>query len=177
MMQDDFEETFPPTELMPEHLLREWVARLRGGETGPRADGFARYIIHDFCVRTRRNEAQSNITLHWIAGILAKILDDGKPEVRKVFSLMPKPNHREEDVDLRLNIATWIKEAISRGYSRPDAIKAAAATFERDERTIRRDIKGLEDYPRIYHEKIVEEVFKQQNRPLPPVKAKRTRTK
>jgi hypothetical protein len=112
-----------------------------------------------------------------MADVLTKVLDDGKPEARKAFSLMPNPNHRTEDIDRRLNIATWVSETRLRGYTRAEAIKLAACIFFRDEKSIRRDIKGLEDYPRTYPERIIEEVFKQQHRALPPEKTKRTRTK
>lgn len=177
MMPDDFEGTLPPTELAPDNLLLEWTARIRSGETGPEVDGLARYVIQDFCMRLWRNEAQSDTVLHWIADVLTKILDDGKPDARRAFSLLAKPSHRAESTDLRLDIATWVNEAMARNYSKTEATKLAAATFERDEKSIRRDIKGLEAYPRIYPARIIEEVFKQQHKPLPAAKTNRTRTR
>ena len=50
------------TERAPEHLLRDWTARLASGERGIKADGLARAVIRDFALRQWFGQPQSPAT-------------------------------------------------------------------------------------------------------------------
>ncbi len=172
------------TERVPEHLARDWTQRLLGGETGPKADGIARYLIHDFYIRAGLNEPQSVHTLSCLAEVLSKILEEGKPDARKAFSLLPRREGAGAHVDAAIDIACWTAMTIKRGYSEADAVRQAAAIFHRDAKHIQRQRKRASDWPEGMSPKADwDEYFRLIGRPLPsPVsgskrKQARTRTR
>ena len=153
---------------VPEHLLHEWTTRLLSGEQGHAAHGIARAIIIDFCTRARLNRPQSTITLNWLADVLDHILDEGKPDARKAFSLMPRREGGNEKTGEAIDIACWVRLTIRRGYSEANAKKLAAAIFCKDEKHIARQVRRAIEWADGMNPKVDwEEYFKYKRRPLP----------
>lgn len=54
-------------ENVPDHTLRDWIARIQTGERNNDVHGFASAVIHDFCLRQYLGRGQSDVTLRWLA--------------------------------------------------------------------------------------------------------------
>ena len=154
---------------VPEHLLHEWTTRLLSGEQGHSAHGIAQEIIMDFCTRARLNRPQSTITLNWLADVLDHILDEGKPDARRVFSLMPRREGGAEKTQEAIDIAFWIRLAEKRGYEEATAKKLAAETFYKDPKHIGLQMRRAAGWADAMNPAVDwDEYFKYKRRPLPP---------
>jgi len=167
---------------VPEHLLHEWTTRLLSGEKGHAAHGISRAIIIDFCTRARLNKPQSNFTLNWLADVLDQILDAGKPDVRRAFSLTPRREGGAAKADEAIDIAFWIKLATQRGFTTAEAKERAAEVFHKDPKHIGRQRLRAADWAEGMNPSFDwDEYFKYKHRPLPPPvpvsKRKGTRTR
>lgn len=163
-------------------LLREWTNRLRSGETGDSAHGIARFMIDDFCSRAWLNKPQSQYTLSWLADVLSDVIDNGKPDARRAFSLMPNREGGHLAIGEAIDIACWVKLTIDRGYTEAEAHELAAATFHKDPRHIRRQrAKASSSAEGINPKADWNALFLLKNRPLPAAKKRqrqqRTRTR
>jgi hypothetical protein len=122
------------TERVPEHLLRDWTARLASGERDKKADGLARRVIRDFVLRQRFGQPQSPATLEWLANSLNNVLDGAKP--MDELGLMPRPANRPGNPQLAINVGYWLAATQDRGYSEPEAVVLAAEMFSKEPQTI-----------------------------------------
>ena len=167
-------------EPIPEHLLRLWTVRLKEGETGNEAHGLAQHILHDFCLAVWTGNNPPKATLGWLADILAEILDDGRPDARKAFSLLPKQKRGKSKAIKHIEMAQWVYVASEfRGYTKLEAIKLAAAIFFCDEKTIRRAWNQCNQGKgwNFNDNEVTAEIFRQSNRPLPEPKTRGTTKK
>ena len=164
---------------IPDHLLIDWRNRLLSGETGDAAHGIAKYMIEDFCTAVMLGRQPPMITMEWIADVLGDILEDGKPEARKPFSLMPNRPGGKNQFGKHLDIAHWVSVTVSRGYEEPESIKKAAAIFFCDEKTIRRAWNEFSKGEGCHFrdDDVTADSFKQKNRPLPSPKKSGTTKK
>jgi hypothetical protein len=168
---------------IPEHLLHEWTTRLHAGETGHAAHGIAQRILMDFCTRARINQPQSPIALNWLADVLDHILADGKPDARRAFLLMPRREGGKQKIGEAIDVDLWVRIAVYRGHPKPSAIKLAAAVFHKDEKSIARLCRLVNEQPITAESPDFswDEYFKTKRRPLPrkltAVKAKSHRTR
>jgi hypothetical protein len=155
---------------IPEHLLSKWIKRLRDGEKGIEAHGFALCIINDFRKRDLLNKPQSPQTLRWLAESLGRILNHKyKRDAREVFSLPPRREGRPGDAQQAMDIACWVKFAVDRGYSEAQAHNLAAGMFHRDVKQIRRQHKRFHWYAEDINPKFDwKGYFLFKKRPLPP---------
>jgi hypothetical protein len=125
------------TERTPEHLLAEWTERLRAGERGKKADGLARAVLRDFIVRQWLGLPQSRTTLDWLADALDAIIsNESKP--LDALGLQPRPKHRPADAGLAIDVALWVAETESRGYTPAEAVQLASEVFHKDAKSIER---------------------------------------
>jgi hypothetical protein len=156
-------------EPIPNHLLIDWTNRLKSGEEGNAAHGIAKYMLEAFCIAVALQKQPPPILLEWIADVIERILEKGKPEARRAFSLLPNRPGGKGQTWKHIRIAQWIYITIKRGYLEPQAIKDAAALFHQDEKTIRRAWKQCSkgDGWNFADDDATSETFKQMNRPLP----------
>lgn len=165
-------------------LLRKWAERLRSGESGNSAHGIAKRMIEDFCVRAWLRKPQSHYTLCWLAEVLSEILDSGKPDARRSFSLLPRAEGGRKAVGEAIDIACWVELTKQRGYTGSDARELAASIFHKDVAHIRRQHKrALANALEINQSADWQALFVAKHRPLPPPRkprqsrASRTRTR
>jgi hypothetical protein len=171
MLEDDADRRafFDGVSFAPDHLLNEWTARLRSGERTPEADGLARAILRDFCLRQFLGRPHSTVALDWLADILSDILDDAEP--RSALGLLPRPAHRPSDGTKAVDIAWWMSLAMERGYTRPEAKELATTVFSVDLKTVERYFKkGAPWIDGMNPSANWERYFCSCNRPLPPPK-------
>lgn len=124
------------TEHAPEHLLRDWTARLASGERGIKADGLARAVIRDFARRQSIGQPQSPATLEWLADVLSAVLNHAEP--LDALGLMPRPNHRPSNRKIAVDVAMWLAATQDRGYEPSEAVALAAEVFSKDAKSIER---------------------------------------
>lgn len=157
-------------------LLEEWTNRLLS-EIDEHADlriegkvraKLAQQILQDFCLRAWMDLPQSKYTLLWLAEVFGQILEDGKPDARRAFSLLPRREGGPKQ-ESGTDIALWVELTLRRGYTEKQAKQFAAATFHHDEKHISRLLrknKVMELNPSVTWEEW-EEYFRLMNRPLP----------
>jgi hypothetical protein len=139
-MDEDINELLNEYEPLQEHLARTWAQRLIAGETGNSAHGIAESLMEDFYDAVALGEQPPQPTLEWIASVVKSVLENGKQDARKAFSLQPRKQGTSKYGD-HLDIAFWIAITIRRGYREPQAINDAAAIFGAegmDESSVRR---------------------------------------
>lgn len=171
MIENDAERRsfFDGASLIPDHLLIDWIARLRSGERTESADGLARAILRDFCLRQMMGHPQSQIVLNWLGDAFSEILDDAKP--RSTLGLLPRPAHRPPDGTRAIDVAWWMSLTRARGYEQGEAKELASAAFSLDLKTIERYFKkGAEWIEGMNPAADWSGYFLMRNRPLPPPK-------
>lgn len=132
-------------ERIPDDLLQQWTERIRAGEKGAQIEELARFILNDFILRARFDQPQSTHVLRWLAEILEETLDNGKPGVRRAFSLPPRPEGRRAEIADSIYTAIWVECACELGFSDAEAKRWAAVAWGCDEKTVARRMKGAGD--------------------------------
>ena len=154
------------TEHAPEHLLRDWTARLASGERGIKADGLARRVIRDFVLRQWFGQPQSPATLEWLADSLNNVLDGAKP--MDELGLMPRPANRPGNPQLAINVGYWLAATQDRGYSAAQAVVLAAEMFSKEPQTIAGYRRDAAEWVAIRNPEADWEDFFAGRWPLPP---------
>ena len=155
------------TERVPEHLLRDWTARLASGERDKKADGLARYVIRDFVLRQRFGLPQSPATLEWLADVLsAVVLNHAEP--LDALGLMPRPANRPGNPKLAIDVAIWLAATQDRGYSAAQAVALAAEVFSKEPQTITGYRRAAAEWVAIRDPEADWENFFARRWPLPP---------
>ena len=161
---------FEGIELAPDTLLQQWTDRLNAGEAGPGAEGLSRYIVHDFVMRVWLNHPQSNVTLEWLAEALEQIFDAGA-DPQTILRLPKRPANRPNGVaaEKAILVACWIKLALDRGYTEPEAQQLAAERFACVKRHVQRlQVAGEGWVSSMNPDVDWEDYFLALHRPLPP---------
>jgi hypothetical protein len=154
------------TERAPEHLLRDWTARLASGERGIKADGLARAVIRDFARRQSIGQPQSPATLEWLADVLSAVLNHAEP--LDALGLMPRPANRPGSPKLAIDVAIWLAATQDRGYSAAQAVALAAEVFSKVPQTITGYRRAAAEWVAIRNPEADWEDFFAGRWPLPP---------
>ena len=154
------------TEHAPEHLLRDWTARLASGERGIKADGLARAVIRDFALRQWFGQPQSPATLEWLADVLSAVLNHAEP--LDALGLMPRPKKRPANPQLAINVGYWLAATQDRGYSAAQAVVLAAEMFSKEPQTIAGYRRDAAEWVAIRNPEADWEDFFAGRWPLPP---------
>jgi hypothetical protein len=124
---------------VPDHLLRDWIERIRSGERGKKVDGYATYAIRDFWLRQSLGHEQSPVVLQWLADVLDSATEHRNPkELMSQLGLLPRPAYRPADPQRAIDVAWWIRSAQRLGYTSAEAVELAAACFSVDAKTVQR---------------------------------------
>ncbi len=156
-------------EFVPDTLIELWTCRLRNGEVGPKAEGFARAILVDFSLRAMCGRPQSEVTIRWLADCFDRLTEYEDPYA--VLALARRPPHRPvgHGVKRAIDVAHWVALAIQRGYTVADAAARAADLFACDVRSVHRMRKAARGWVEgMNWSADWDEYFRLLGRPLPP---------
>jgi hypothetical protein len=140
----DNDDCFDGIEPLADHLLIDWLSRIRSGERGVEIDGISRCILRDFCLRQMMNIPQSPVTLGWLSDVLSGVME--YQDARDLLGLQPRARNRPANSDLQFDVACWVQVTKERGYKSGEAITLAAACFHRDEKSIGRDCRAMREW-------------------------------
>jgi len=162
---------------LPESSLQDWTTRLKSGDRGREAQQLSRTIISDFILRASFNLPQSPSTVGWLAEALEQILEYQDPREALALPKLPKHRPRGQGIDRAFDVACWVKLAVERGHSEPEAHALAAKLFACDPRSVRRMRKDAADWVAGMNPRAEwDEYFILKKRPLPIAKQADTKS-
>lgn len=118
-------------------LLGDTISRIRAAhEPGPETEDLARFVLENFVSRQQRGIPQSPATLEWLSEAFIKFMNREDPLA--AFGFPRRPRHRPANDERASDIAWWVYQVECRGYTRAEAIKEAADTFDTDVSNVRK---------------------------------------
>ena len=129
-------------------------------------DEAATKLLMDFSYRQTLGTPHERVVLSWLADVADSVLDH--KDARQVFGLLPRHRGNQGSPDMTLEYAVWVHLATTRGLSKAEAIAEASIAFDRDESSIRKQIRGEAGRVEQVDEDYWERLFDEAGRPLPP---------